>query len=501
MEPAAVKKPFVPRRFRGRISPLRIGVLALGVMAVLVYLAFTKELPWQHPFELKAAFQTSNNLQINSPVRIAGVDVGKVTKVERKSGSNMAIVTMEIDKNGLPIHKDASAKIRSRLFLEGNFFVDMSPGTPRADNVDDGETIPVTQTSTPVQLDQVLTALQRNDRAALQDLLEGLGDAFERKPTAADDATQDPDVRGETASKALNDALRYAPEATKSSAQNLQALLGSEPNDLSKLVAGLQKVTSALAQNETQLAELITNFNRFAEIFAQQEDNLRNSVRLLAPTVENANNSLTNLNQALPQLRTFARNMIPVLEQTPSTIRASRPWIVQTRALLSPAEGGGLLKELRPLSRSLAMLTDQSIELLAEVDRTSRCFSDVILPAGNVKLNDVQGGSGVESYKEFWYAMVGFSGQGQSQDGNGSYFRTASGGGSTTISTTPVRRGSAGAANKPLRGQAIAPPLGTQPKKPSKQTSYQLDKTCYKQPKPDLNGPASKPGAGDAVVP
>ena len=43
---------------------------------------------------------------------------------------------------GLPIHKDATLKIRPRIFLEGNFFVDLQPGTPSAPTIDDGDTIP-----------------------------------------------------------------------------------------------------------------------------------------------------------------------------------------------------------------------------------------------------------------------------------------------------------------------------------------------------------------------
>ena len=56
------------------------------------------------------------------------MNVGKVTSIEREPGSDTAIVTMEIDDKGLPIHKDATAKIRPRIFLEGNFFVDLQPG-------------------------------------------------------------------------------------------------------------------------------------------------------------------------------------------------------------------------------------------------------------------------------------------------------------------------------------------------------------------------------------
>ena len=39
---------------------------------------------------------------------------------------------MQINPDGLPIHADATAQIRSRIFLEGNFYVDLHPGTPNA---------------------------------------------------------------------------------------------------------------------------------------------------------------------------------------------------------------------------------------------------------------------------------------------------------------------------------------------------------------------------------
>ena len=74
----------------------------------------------------------------------------------------------------------------------------------RAATSPSGDTIPVTQTSTAVQLDQILTSLQAPDRANLQKLLEGYGQALNHKPTAADDATQDPEVQGLTAAQAIN---------------------------------------------------------------------------------------------------------------------------------------------------------------------------------------------------------------------------------------------------------------------------------------------------------
>ena len=45
---------------------------------------------------------------------------------------------MEISDEGLPIHQDATMSLRPRLFLEGNLFVDLRPGTPAAPDAPDG---------------------------------------------------------------------------------------------------------------------------------------------------------------------------------------------------------------------------------------------------------------------------------------------------------------------------------------------------------------------------
>ena len=100
-------------------------------------------------------------------MRIAGVNVGEVTNVSG-NGGDLVDVTFSVDEDGLPIHSDAEVEIRPRLFLEGNFFIDLKPGSPSAPELSDGDSIPVTQTSTAVQLDEVLAALQVLTRKGLQ---------------------------------------------------------------------------------------------------------------------------------------------------------------------------------------------------------------------------------------------------------------------------------------------------------------------------------------------
>ena len=98
-----------------------------------------------------------------------------------------------------------------------------------------------------MQLDRVLSALNSNARANLQTLLQGLGRSLNGRPTAAQDATQDPSVRGLTAGQSLNKSLNYSADAFKASAIVNAALLGEQPHDLSGVVAGNEQLFSALA--------------------------------------------------------------------------------------------------------------------------------------------------------------------------------------------------------------------------------------------------------------
>jgi phospholipid/cholesterol/gamma-HCH transport system substrate-binding protein len=484
-------------RFQHRVSPLRAGVIAVILIVIATFLAFSKSLPWQEPFEFKAVFESAANIRLDSPVRIAGVEVGTVTKVEHLEDSDLSVVTMEIEDNGLPIHEDATLKIRPRLFLEGNFFVDMTSGTPARPAVDDGDTIPVTQTSYPVQLDQVLTSLQTDTREDLQKLLEGLGTGLQHKPTSSEDATQDPDVKGQTAGGALNDSLTYAPGALKGGTQVNQGFLGTEQRDLRKLVAGLQKALGGLAQNEEQLKDFFTNFNTTMAALASQQDNLREAVRLLGPTIERANGYFAKFADALPPTTEFVRRFIPVVRETPATIDAAGPFLTQFTALVSRPELGGLLRDLRPMTASFARLVNESIDFNRQTDSFSRCFADVIMPAGDTVLQDGGGTSGVANFREFWYLVTGFAGEAQNFDGNGQYTRVQTGGGANVVKSGQLAGRSL--VDNQLFANAILPPLGTRPTHPDKKPPYKPKSACYKQKRPDLNGPAAAAGPPDAA--
>ncbi|MGH2927758.1 MAG: MlaD family protein, partial [Solirubrobacteraceae bacterium] len=163
------------RRHRSRVTNFAAGVTGALVILAACYLVFGGSLPFSgSPFTLRATFTVQTQLHLGSPVRIAGVDVGTVTGIRHVPGSSQAgVATMTIQSNGLPIHADATAEIRPRLFLEGNFYVDLSPGTPAAPTLSSGGMLPASQTTGPVQLDRVLSALRSNVRANLQTLVQG----------------------------------------------------------------------------------------------------------------------------------------------------------------------------------------------------------------------------------------------------------------------------------------------------------------------------------------
>jgi virulence factor Mce-like protein len=476
------------RHYRG-LSPAKIGLVVAILFVVGFYLGFTKHLPFtSRGYELHATFKNATTLKPDSPVRIAGVNVGKVSSVEPKG--NMAEATFNISDEGLPIHKDATITVRPRLFLEGNFFLDVHPGSPSAPDVPSGSTIPVTQTTTAVQIDQILTSLQSNTRVGLKRALGGYGKTLNSVPTAAEDATQDPDVQGMTAGQAINETFRYGGKAGRTTSIVNEALLGQHPHDLSQLIRGQRDLFAQLVSTDGSLSDLITNFNTTAGALAQESTNLSASIHELAPTLGEAQPSLRHLNSALPWFRALARASLPGIRELPATIRAGSPWLVQTRRLLRDSELGGDAKLLAAAAPGLADLTHASLKLFPQLGLAGRCVSHNLVPAGNVVIDNAGGAypfsTGQPNFREFFQSTVQLAGESQNFDGNGPYVRFQAGGGPQL-----VRMNDPGAVfeDQSIWGHNISAPLGTRPRLPAGgKPPFRMDVPCYTQDVPDLNG-------------
>jgi phospholipid/cholesterol/gamma-HCH transport system substrate-binding protein len=477
------------RRVGGsRLTAFQSGLIGLVLIVVFAYLGFTKDIPFTRPFELSAVFENAPPVAEGTAVRIAGVDVGKVSKVESMGGDSAGVkVTMKLEDQALPIHEDAQVRARERIFLEGNLFLDVKPGTPDAGELDDGDTIPISQTSAPVQIDQVLGTLQADTRKDLQDLLVGYGEALNGRPAPGEDDDQDRDVKGETGGQALNDTLDYSADALRGAAVVNQALLGTDLHDLSRLIGGQQRVMEALSSREGQLKDLLTNWNVTTSALAAEERNLGQTVHELPEVLEAAQPALLHLNEAFPPTRAWALEMIPGVRETPATLEAGFPWVRQTRALLGPNELQGLVNDLQPAVDDFARFVDGQVELLPVFDLFNRCQYETVLPSGDTVIQDGPLTTGVKNYQEFLQTLVGLVGAGQNFTGNGVYTRFQPGGGAFEVQT-----GSVGSLGRRF-GNATAPPLGTRPARGPK-PPYRPGVACHTQGPPDLNAAVIGPG-------
>lgn len=473
-----------------RTSPIRFAIVFIVIVAIAIYFGFTKHVPFKHGFRLNAQFASALNIKGKSPVRIAGVDVGKVTHIKRQGST--ALVSMEIENRGLPIHSDATVKIRPRIFLEGNWFVELQPGSPSAKTLTSGDTLPSTQSSDPVQIDQVLDALNTDTRANLQNFLIGYGNGLTRRPSKADNAEQDPDARGINAAEALNKVYRRAPAAERGGAIINQAIAGTEEHDLSKLVKSIGKVTSALNVHEQQLGELIGNFNSFFHSFAAQAPSLQAAVAVLPSSLHNITAGLRELDRAFGPTKTFATDILPGVKNTPQTVTATLPWIEQVQASLAPDELGGVSKGLLAATPQLAQLTAEQTPFYKQTELFNKCLTKVFIPAGNTRLQDGSSTSGVEDYKEFWYSLTGLAGIGQNFDGNGTMTHFLLGSGGPTIVSAPSNVEGHSISGLKLLAHAALQPEGTRPAFPKTEPAYKPLVPCYTQALPEFNGPLSQ---------
>jgi phospholipid/cholesterol/gamma-HCH transport system substrate-binding protein len=375
--------------------------------------------------------------------------------------------------------------------------------------LEDGGDIPISQTATAVQIDEVLTSLQAPSRKGLQRALSGFGTALTYEPTAADDIGQDPDVHGETGAEALNQSLVTGDPAGRDTAIVNEALLGEGPHDLSGLIRAQRVVFGRLEGHETQLQELITNFNTFTGALAAESSNLSRTIAELAPTVEEAEPALAALSDALPPFRALAIELTPSIAELPGTIDAANPWLAQAKPLLSKAELGGLAQLLRKSTPPLAETTVASKELFSAAEGFARCVSHNLVPTGDIVIDSNEGAypfgdgapgypTGQTNFQEFLSSLVNNAGAGQTFDGNGSYLRVNTGGGSV-LSSMPYPPG--GFRNDVIFGNTQAPVTGTRPTFTAAIPPYRTDVACHTNPLPDVNGLGGTGLPGDVGPP
>ena len=441
------------------ISPTAAALLTLAATVVLIYLGFTKAIPFRSYYEVDAVVKTANQLKKGSPVRIAGVDVGKVTKVSvAGDGQQAARIQMRIQDKGRPIHKDATLKIRPRILLEGNFFVDLQPGTPSAPEMAEGETIPIQNTAGPVQFDEVLGTFPGDTRKDLRLLLKELRKGLDDGGAAA-----------------INRTYYYTAPAYRGAAVVNEAMLGRNDGDLSGYIAGAARVAEGLDRNRAQLRSLISDLRTTAGAFAARDQELSAAIAELPRTLRVGQPALEALNRALPSLRRFTADLRPGVRSSGPALEAQIPFVRQLRGLVQQSELRGLAADLRPTVPSLAALNAATIPLLEEVRAASSCQNEVILPWTKDTVPDPDFPAIGPVFQEQTKPLVGLAGESRSFDANGQWFRVALNAGQFG---TPFGDGRTLLTDRPV--------LGANPPPPAKRSPLRPDVPCETQERPDL---------------
>ncbi len=448
------------------MSPFLAGLIAIALIAIGSYFGFTKANPFASPYELTAVFENASSLKPKSPVRIAGVEAGIVEKVETfdaKTGA--ARVTMELKDTALPIHADAELKIRPRILLEGNFFVDIKPGSPNAPVLASGDgPIPMAQTAAPVQLGDVLNVLKADVRGDLRTLLA----EYSLKGLEGGGA------------ESFNDAIPFFEPAYSSSSVANDALLGVDPDaDLQRVLRGQQGTAEALTVDTDSLTGLVTNLNKTAGALAAEDDSLRVAIPALRDTLRVGSPALASLNSALPELRAFAKEALPGVRSSDETIDAALPFIRQVRALVRPGELQGAAAVLRRRIPSLVRLNRRLIPFLGEARALASCTNEVFVPFFESQIPSGEGGNSGQLVREqIQRSFVGLAGESRTSDANGPWFRTQA---------VPPSQLATGQVQPVPPTDANTPPV------------HRPDVPCETQEPPNLNAPQANSSAFEAV--
>jgi len=126
------------------LSTIRTGsFVVLGVAALLagIFLVGSQEGLFHPTFQVSAYFTSVAGVRSGSAVRMAGVDIGTVDKVEVSPSDTRVRVNMKLDSRmqGF-IKKDSYAMIVPEG-LVGNYYVDVTVGSRAGEHIEDGDVI------------------------------------------------------------------------------------------------------------------------------------------------------------------------------------------------------------------------------------------------------------------------------------------------------------------------------------------------------------------------
>jgi phospholipid/cholesterol/gamma-HCH transport system substrate-binding protein len=285
-------------------------------------------------------------------VRVAGVEIGKISDVEVEDG--IAVVEVEIEREFEEvIRKDATALLRPRTGLK-DMLIEVDPG--QGEVLDEGERISVGNTLPDVNPDEVISTLDADTRPYLRLLVSGAGKGLRGRG----------DDLAETLER-LEPLHRDLARVTRASARRRAALrrfinrygslmqeLGRHPAELRRLVSASGSVFDALAGEESNISEAV----------ARLPGTLRQTERTLT-RVETLGDVLR---PSLDALRPPFRELVPTNAAVLPFLRETTP-IVRDEIRPFARAGVPYLEDVQPAARDLAQASPDLTKALGELNR------------------------------------------------------------------------------------------------------------------------------------
>jgi phospholipid/cholesterol/gamma-HCH transport system substrate-binding protein len=312
---------------------LAIAGLMLIALAVLLFILSNQKaaLPsWvpglgQDFYSLNAEFETAQAItpgQGQAAV-IAGINVGKVGAVELDDG--VAKIRLDIEpKYKELIHGNAEFQLRPKTGLN-DMVVEIDPGTEGAPPKE-GETLPLSQGLSNVQLDQFFATLDADTREYLTLLLSGAGEGL--------------DGKGDELSLALR---RFGPFSQYTA--KLNGVLEKRRDNISGGVHAFSQIATELGNNDEAVADFITNSKNNLQAYADEEASLREALTEFPSTLTAAQDGLSKSNQLSLVLRPTLLGLIPGAKNLKASLKA-----VQR---LSVNETANVRDNIRPFARNV----------------------------------------------------------------------------------------------------------------------------------------------------
>jgi virulence factor Mce-like protein len=163
-------------------NPLLIGAITTLIVVVAVYLSYNANngLPFVPTYNVKVELPEASGLQQSNQVRIAGTRVGLISSLKARenpsTGRVTAIANLKLEKSVEPLPVDTKALVLSVSAI-GLKYLELEKGTSRTP-LKAGQTIPVSQTREPVDIDQLFNMFDKKTRTASQIGINNFGNGL-----------------------------------------------------------------------------------------------------------------------------------------------------------------------------------------------------------------------------------------------------------------------------------------------------------------------------------